>query len=332
MEIQELSIKSESVQAPEYKPLRSEEVKRLVKEFDANKSLETKKNEEVVFTVSDSDGEQVNAEVSEESKPTVKEAVVEEAKPVVEEPKKEVVDDDLSKRFARLSRREKEIQDKQKELKIQMDKIAEFDKLKSEVKSNPMKFIDSFGVSIEDLLLSIASEGEPEKELSETDKLKKEIDDIKQAKAREEEEKVKIKEQEVQAVISNHQSNITKFIKDNAEKYELCNAQEASDIVWEVTETHWQETGELLSIERAVSMVEEHFEKEAKKLLALNKFKPKNVEKAKVEEKVQPTVKKDAGPSKTLTNSLSGDVGSKTTNVSKSREQLLEEAFKLFKK
>jgi hypothetical protein len=334
MEIQELSVKSEAISAPVYEPSRGESVKSLINEFRAKQASDVKEDTNSFTTTEVAETKEVESSevVAEESAVETKEVeeVVVEEKVVEEKP----VEDDLSKRFAKLSRREKELQDKQRDLKIQMDKVTEFERMRTNIKENPLKLAETIGVSIEDLLLAIAGEEkEPEKELSDTEKLRLEIDEIKKAKAKEEEDKVRIKQQEVEAVISNHQSNIKSFIKANSEQYELCNAQEAADIVWELTEQHWTDTGKLLSIQEATSMVESYLETEAKKLLALNKFKPKVEPKPVVKEETKPTPveEKKTTQGKTLTNSLTGDVGSKTTGVSKSREQLLQEAFKLFK-
>ena len=50
-------------------------------------------------------------------------------------------------------------------------------------------------------------------------------------------------------------------------QYELIQANEANDIIYDVIEEHYNETGRILDIEEAAEAVESYLEEEAEKLL-----------------------------------------------------------------
>ena len=71
------------------------------------------------------------------------------------------------------------------------------------------------------------------------------------------------------------QNEIEDFVESNADKYELIQANEANDIIYDVIEEHYNDTGRILDIEEAAEAVENYLEEEAEKLLSLGKLRSK---------------------------------------------------------
>jgi hypothetical protein len=70
-------------------------------------------------------------------------------------------------------------------------------------------------------------------------------------------------------------NEIEAFVSSKPEQFELIQANEAKDVVYEVIEEHYNETGKILDIEEAANAVESYLEEEAEKLLKLGKLRSK---------------------------------------------------------
>ena len=66
---------------------------------------------------------------------------------------------------------------------------------------------------------------------------------------------------------------IESFINENQSDFEYVAHNEATDVVYDVIEEHYNETGRILDIKEAVEAVESYLEEEAEKLLNLGKVK-----------------------------------------------------------
>ena len=66
---------------------------------------------------------------------------------------------------------------------------------------------------------------------------------------------------------------ISSFVKENQTEYEYVAHNEASSVVYDVIEEHYNETGRILDVKDAVEAVESYLEEEAEKLLNLGKVK-----------------------------------------------------------
>ena len=70
-------------------------------------------------------------------------------------------------------------------------------------------------------------------------------------------------------------NEIDEYVNSNLDKYELIQANEANDIIYDVIEEHYNDTGRILDIEEAAEAVENYLEEEAEKLLKLGKLRSK---------------------------------------------------------
>jgi len=248
-------------------------------------------------------------------------AVEEQASEEVSAP--EVDNEDLfSKRFSALSKREKKLVEEQAKYKELEDKFSGMSEAKQ---AGVLKLLEYHGISLDDVIAEALGEDNTP-EVDPVDKVRQEFEEYKQAQLdREAEEKRKLEEQNQNSIneaIDNHKQAITSHLSQNSDKYELINSQGEQDLVWEVTEAHFDEYGEVLSIEDASDKVEQYLENKVRELLKLKKFNPGG-------EQIQDKDlgKKEAPTLNSRMNTSSVPVKEKPLN----REQSLKQAASLLK-
>lgn len=226
------------------------------------------------------------------------------------EPEKEKEDPKFARRFAALSRQEKQILAKAKEVE---EKAKEIETARQEAeraravmqlaKENPMKFLEETGISYQELTeLMLASEKTPEDK--KFDELRKEIEDLKLAKEKEAEELEKAKTQaqieRVTQAIEDYKVQCKKTVQENPDKYELILAHGREDDVFNIVEQYFIENEQVLDFDIAADYLEQLLFEEAQKLI-----KTKKLASATKQDAIRDT-SKDAReifkPSPTLTN------------------------------
>lgn len=238
---------------------------------------------------------------------------LEEPAKEVEQPIDEVVEtkkDPFSSKFAALSKKEKMLRQREKELEA---KFAELEQksapasapkvdevpLELRLKKDPFGTLKELGFSYDKLAEIASADGKLPQDMQ-MELMRQEIEDKYSKKINELESKFtendkKREEERHTQVIENFKSEITEFTA-SSEDYELIQANNSSDLVYEVIEQHHAETGQVLSIKEAADYVEAYLFEENKKLLERSK---------KLKGLLTPQEqKKEAKPSNTLTNSL----------------------------
>ncbi len=219
-------------------------------------------------------------------------------------------DSQFSSRFAALSRKEKYIQEQQAALKAQQEEAQKISELKERIKENPVSVLEHFGISLDDLITASLGEDAPEPTTdSQIEALRAEIEGFKTAQQKREEEDRKKQEEEYQnsinEAITAHQLKITDHLSQNADKYELITLQGAQDLVWEVTEAHYEaNNGEILTPEQASDKVEAYLEEQVRKAMNLKRFGAKEPE---AQEKVSAFVEQDKTTEKPKSQTLTSD-------------------------
>jgi len=218
--------------------------------------------------------------VGQPSEPAAENPQVQEQAPVAP-PTQPKEDPEFSSRFAALSRKEKYLQDQATSLKQKEEQYNQVEALKAKIKENPAAVLEHYGLSLDDLILaSLGAEAPPPTTESQIEMLRKEIEGFKTAAQQKEENAAKAAEEAYQNSINEaivaHQLKITDHLSKNVDKYELINLQGAQDLVWEVTEAHYDATdGEILTPEQAADKVEAYLEEQTRKALSLSRFKAK---------------------------------------------------------
>jgi hypothetical protein len=185
---------------------------------------------------------------------------------------------EFSSKFAALAKREKKILDQLNELKATKGEVDKINSLRSKVKENPLSLLDEFGITMEQLLTSSLGADAPAEEVNELDLLRKEIEAIKRSeterldadrKAREDADNARIEE-----AITSHKLKIQDTVSKEPDKFELITlkGEDGLDLIWQVTETYWEQQGRVLSPDEAAMMVENYLEDEAKKLFSVKKL------------------------------------------------------------
>ena len=219
-------------------------------------------------------------------------------------------EEDFSSRFAALARKEKYLREQEEAIKANSDKYKGYDELEGKVKENPLAVLERFGLDLDTIIA--ASLGEEAPPMSVEDQIKALRDEIaanKEAETRKEQEAREAAEKAYQDSIDEailaHKGQIADHLGQNKEKYELINLQGAEDLVWEVTEAHFEANdGEVLSPEQAADKVEAYLEEQVRKALQLSRFKAKQeaekaqapwetVEESPVKRQESPTLSQD---------------------------------------
>jgi hypothetical protein len=90
-------------------------------------------------------------------------------------------------------------------------------------------------------------------------------------------------------------------LQDSSNKYELIHLNEAQDLVWEVTEAHYNEHGEVLTPSQAADLVEAHLDEKFQKMMKTRKGSEP------IEEIKAPEETKKVISSHTLTSAMSSN-------------------------
>lgn len=213
--------------------------------------------------------------------------------PKVEESESKEQDDQFAAKFAALSRKEKAMREREAQLEARMKEIEErsatleqeyeekYGKYKDypeKLKNKPLEALAEEGVDFDTLLkMVLENNGEPTTEMQiqrlrdeMQNKYMKELENLKTELA--DKEKA-AEEKRYQEVIEDYKYELNEFIETNGEKYELIKLNEASDLVYQVVEEHYNENNRILSHEEACEHVENYLLEEAKKHLSVNKIK-----------------------------------------------------------
>lgn len=204
--------------------------------------------------------------------PVVEAEEAPETPEATEAPAQEQKDDDFSARFAALSRREAELVERERAIK----EAQSFQRKEGE---SALEWLARNNIQMDDILAETYGVEKPEPTAEEKiATLQSQIEEMKAQKEREREEAEKAAQMadqnRINEAIENHKKSIISFTTEKADHYELINALNQQEMVWDVTEAHYNKTGEVLTIEQASNLVEAELEKAyVDKFSKLNKFK-----------------------------------------------------------
>ena len=276
-----------------------------------------------------------------------------ETKQAVESTEKPQIDPQFASKFAALTRKEKAVREREAAIKAQQAELESLKKqleeqsgklksdegsLASRLKNEPLKVLSEMGLTFEDLSQIVLNEGNPTPEMlikrtrqeleaatkSELEKTKQELEEFKKSLLEKEKqaEEAKVNEAKTQYL-----TELTEFINETKndsgdDKYELIKSNDSVQLVYDVVEAYYEETGKILSMQEAADHVEAELEERAKSILELKKFKQASKPIEQVEEK------KETAP--TLSNALASQSSQKVERKL-SKEESLREAAKLIR-
>jgi len=258
-----------------------------------------------------------------------------EAAPIAPE-QKPAEDVDFSNRFAALSRKEKYLQEEAQKIKDSESKYKKYQDLESQAKENPLLVLEKYGIDLDAVIAaSLGDEAPPKSVEEQLNALKEEMaNDKKKAAeqaAKAEEERQKAIQADIDEAVLVHKNEITDHLSKNVEKYELINLQNAQDLVWEVTEAHYNaNNGEILTPEQASDKVETYLEEQIKSAMKLARFNKQEEQKETTGFEIK-TVDPIKPVSPTLTSSLANPAPEKSSSPTLSHEESRRAAATLLK-
>lgn len=204
-----------------------------------------------------------------EIKPVVEETPV-AAAPAIPEPTVAKEDPAIAAKFAALARKEKELLQEREQFKKMQEKLAEIEAQDKLWQEDPFKALEAKGLDYEKLTHRILNGSAKEDKLS---AVEKKLLELEQAQKAREEAEVKAKHQ---ATIENFKNEISTYVEENNQKFELLHATNSKSLVYEVTEQWYQTHGEVLTIPEACEKVEQYLENSlVDKIVNLSKVKAK---------------------------------------------------------
>lgn len=244
----------------------------------------------------------------------------------------------LSKRFANLSLKEREIQRSQAQLKREREeflKLKEQGEAKPKNFDSPLELLESHGWSYDDVTQFVLSGSKPEKkkarELEEKlEKLTRERQEEKEAQAKRE------KEQEESKKIQEFKAGLKTQLLQEPERFELIQQNDGFDLVYDTMLKWFEQNGESPDALKIADLVETYYENELKGQITKLKSTKKlgslfQVEQKQAQSEKEPEAKSEAESVlgiKTLTNAQS-QTATKSANRTLSDDELIAEAAKL---
>ena len=187
-----------------------------------------------------------------------------------------------SDRFAALARKEAEVFRKQQAVRAQQAEIARqaeeiraFQEAKRQAALNPIDALKQLGLTYEQITEYVLNDNKPTPS-AEVQSVRQELEEFKRVQREEQQRLVEQQKamiaQEQQQIISAFRDEVNDYVTQHSETYELTALYGGHNLVSDVVEEHFKQSGKLLTIPEAAKLVEEHYEDLARKAQATKKF------------------------------------------------------------
>lgn len=185
--------------------------------------------------------------------------------PPSSEPPAAAEDPRVVARFKELSKRDKQIREREQALKAKDARIAQLDAIDRLAKEDPLALMEQWGVTYEDVTGRILSRFDKDPQLS---AVEKEIAALKKAQA---DKEVSEQQVHIERAINGLKHDIRSLVDTGVDDFELIRTESAYEDVYDVIEQHFAQSGELIPIERAAGLVEEYLLGEATRIAKAKK-------------------------------------------------------------
>jgi hypothetical protein len=213
-------------------------------------------------------------------------------------------------RFAALAKKERALQQQAQALKAQQAKVAEYEEIRKQAATNPLKLLESLGLSYEQITQFMLNGQKPTAEL-EIQSVKQQLEQFKQEQVSREEAAKKAQEDQARAAyqqtLSDFSQEVTDFVKSNSETYELTSMYQGESIVQATIEQHFNQTKRIMSIKEASDLVEKYFEEQVAAAQKTKKFQAKQTPKEESQPKREQAAKQSTP---TISNELTSSAPS----------------------
>lgn len=185
-------------------------------------------------------------------------------------------------RFAMLARKEQDLFRKQQAVRQQQEVLARqaeeiraFQEAKRQAALNPLDALKQLGLTYEQITEFVLNDNKPTPN-AEVQSVRQELEEFKR-QARDEQKRIleeqrALQAQEQQQIIQSFREEVKEYVSQHADTYELTTLYGGDNLVSDVIEEHFRQSGKLLTIPEAAKLVEEHYEDLARKAQSTKKF------------------------------------------------------------
>jgi len=188
----------------------------------------------------------------------------------IEQAKPDTPADDqrMGRKFAELTRRQRDLVQREQAMKDQATKVEPLSRAIEEARAskNPAKILAAAGFSLDDVIEFYAQGGEDAVEAT-PEKSVEDMVDERLAKKQQEEAGARYDQQ-----ITDFKASIKETAAADQDAFELVNKFEQHDVVYDVILAHHTQSGEVLSVTDALALVEQHL---FSQISGLKKTQPK---------------------------------------------------------
>lgn len=182
----------------------------------------------------------------------------------------------MASRFAELARRDKAIRQEKRRLAEEKARLARWQEAESLAKQDPLAVLERLGLSYEQLTeRQFQRFAEKAQKDDPNFRLKSIEDKIREYEEQAQRQQQEMKKAEVDRQLAQFKRQVADHVESNKEKFELVSAQRAHEDVYGLIEAHFAQTGEVMSIDQAATLVEQQLEEEAEPLLKAKKLRAK---------------------------------------------------------
>ena len=234
----------------------------------------------------------------------------------------------FARQFANLARQERRLREEKQEFKGVKKKATELEGLQDMAKSDPMQFLEKFGISYDALTRRVINDGNVAIE-DVVAQQAKEIEGLKELNRKQAEDREnRSKKREYEQTYNGFIDKVKEFVENN-DQYEMIKAHEAYHTVYEVMQEQFAHDGTVLEYDQAANMVERYYEDEAERYFKSSKLR----DRYKGHWQPEPETAQDVKPSqpavksrpKTLSNQLTSQTPARDNELP-SREESLARA------
>lgn len=202
--------------------------------------------------------------------PVVEPVITTEVKPEVKGPKDGTRFAAMAKKEQRLRLRQEELKKTDAELQTKLAEVKKFEQLRQAAKSNPLAVMEELGLTYDELTNFVINGAQPVNEVkAELERFKAEQVEDKRKSVEAEKARIDAEDKEV---IQAFNQEVTEFVKQAGEKFELVNHFGQHQLVIDVIEENYKQNGRVINKEEAADIVEEYLLGEVEKATKTKKW------------------------------------------------------------
>lgn len=184
-------------------------------------------------------------------------------------------DPDFVRRFNALARKEREMLQREQQIKERYQEFENYQKERAKLKDNPLDFLEANGWKFQDLADYVLNNNNPTPE-TQVSRLHKRLDEMEAERKAEIEARQQAEQQaKNEEQITAFKNNIKETVSSNSEQFELINQYGEYETVYDVIANYYNQHGVILDTDKAAQEVEKYLEDRLEKAASTQKFRKK---------------------------------------------------------